>query len=226
MQYPVSMALQDYMTVIFSGIGLIVLTRMILQLDQNLGRMAMIGTILIITGGLFKATGKLVMSLGGPDIAVLNLSLFPLAAPGFTLVAWSLFQVRRIFRSKPIMRMPWLVPLIALGIFGAGSLAIGMAGGPWRVPLILLSSISNTSMLILLIMAAWGRKMWTTGAFFLTALVVMLVMSQLAGREFGLGMIWFEQISQTIAQMLFAIGTWQYSQAALANYRRLVPQFA
>lgn len=227
MQYPVSLALQDYMTVIFSAIGLTLLTRMVFQMDQSLGRMALIGTALTVAGGALKATGKLVMSMGGPDLAVLNLSLFPLIAPGFTLLAWSLYQVRRIFRSKPVMGMPWLAPLILIGLFGAGSLAISVAGGPWRVPLILLSSLGNITLLALLITAAWGRKMWLTGALFLITLVVVLVMSQMAQMPFqSLGMVWFEQLTQSLAQMLFALAAWQYGQEALASYRRLAPQMA
>ncbi|NWF81854.1 MAG: hypothetical protein HXY37_17700 [Chloroflexi bacterium] len=217
----VPLALQDYMTVIFSALGLAILTRMIYHLDRALGRMALIGSGLVVLGGFLKASGKLLTAAGGPDLALLHQGLFPLVAPGFVLVAWSLYHIRRVFRDQPPLRRPWLVPLLAIALFAAGSIALGMAGGPWKVPLILLATIGNIGMLVMLILAAWGRKMWFTGALFVITLIVVLLMSQLANvPDMPIGMIWFEQISQTIAQLLFALGAWNYSQKIEATYGR------
>jgi hypothetical protein len=221
MGYTIPLALQDYMTVIFSAFALSLLTRMAWQMDAKIGRMALIGLVLAITGGVFKATGKLILAAGGPDVAVLNLGLFPFVAPGFTLVAWALYQVRRMFRNQPPLRRPWLVPSIIIAVVGAGVLAIGMAGGPWRVPLILLATVMNIFLLGMLILAAWGRKMWLTGGLFLTTLLIVLLMSQLAGMpDPSINMVWFMQISQTIAQALFALGAWQYGEYMLTTYRQ------
>ncbi|WP_129630340.1 hypothetical protein [Candidatus Oscillochloris fontis] len=220
MQYPVELALEDYLTVIFSGIGLILLTKMVFEMDRTLGRMALIGSILTISGGALKATGKLVMSMDGPDLPYLNLGLFPLIAPGFTLVGWSLFQVRKIMQGRPVSRQPWLVPAIVLGVFALGSGALFTVGGPWRVPLILLSSVANISLLVMLAIAAWKRDMKMASVFYITTLVVVLVMSQMAQIKFdNLGVIWFEQLSQTFAQALFAFASWKYGHAAVVSYR-------
>ncbi|MFQ3661723.1 MAG: hypothetical protein SNJ69_04925 [Chloroflexaceae bacterium] len=217
----VPLALQDYMTVIFSALGLAILTRMVFQLNRSLGRMALVGTVLIVLGGVLKASGKLVSAAGGPDVALLHQGLFPLIAPGFTLIAWSLYQVRRVFRDQPPLSRPWLVPTVVIVVFGAGVLALALAGGPWKVPLILLATVGNVGMLVMLALAAWGRKMWVTGGLFLVTLLVVLVMSQLANmKEVSIGMIWFEQITQTIAQMLFALAAWNYSQKVEALYAR------
>jgi hypothetical protein len=219
MEYSVPLALQDYMTVIFSGIGLLLLAIMINRLDRSLGRMAFIGVALTVLGGTLKASGKLVMALGGPDLAVLHLALFPLIAPGFTLIAWSLWQIRHLMRGEKQARQPWLVPILAIALFAVGVLYIGMNGGPWRVPLILLSTISNFALLLLLIVAAWGRGMWLTGGLFLVTLLVVLAMSQMASLPNPtIAMIWTEQVSQTIAWGLFAIGIRQYSQFVDATY--------
>jgi hypothetical protein len=227
MQYPISLAFEDYLTVVFSALGLILLTRMVLHLDGTLGRMALIGAILTVAGGVLKATGKIVMAFGGPDIPLLNLGLFPLIAPGFTLLAWSLYQIRRVFRAQPSLPRPWLVPALIIGLCFAASLALWVAGGPWRVVLIIQSSIANIALLGMLIAAAWGRRMWLTGLLFLITLVVVLAMSRMTQLpNQTLAMIWGEQISQTIAQALFAVGAWQYGQVVVASYRRLVPQMA
>ncbi len=226
-QYSVPLALEDYLTVVFSAVGLILLTRMVLQMDRALGRMALIGTVLTVAGGVLKATGKLVLALGGPDIAVMNLGLFPLIAPGFTLLAWSLYHVRRSFRSQPSLPRPWLVPGLLIALFAAGSLALWTVGGPWRLPLILLSSLANIVLLLMLALAAWGRQLRLASVLFLATLVVVLVMSQMTQiKNQTIGMVWFEQLSQSIAQALFAFAASQYGQQVLTSYRRLVPQLA
>ncbi|NTV65083.1 MAG: hypothetical protein HGA65_16360 [Oscillochloris sp.] len=227
MQYPVSLALEDYLTVIFSAIGMILLTKMVLQLDRRLGQMALIGTTLTVVGGLMKATAKLIMSMGGPEIPLLVYGLFPLIAPGFTLLGWSLFQVRHMFQNKPVSKNPWLVPSILIGVFAVGSIALAAVGGPWRVPLILLSSLANISLLIMLSLASWGRGLRVASVLFIVTLIVVLVMSQLAGKPItDLRVVWFEQLSQSLAQALFAVGAWQYGEAILATYRRPALQMA
>jgi hypothetical protein len=213
MEYSVPLALEDYLTVIFSAIGLILLTKMVFELDRNLGRMALIGTVLTVIGGAMKATAKLVMSMGGPEIPLMVYGLFPLIAPGFTLLGWSLFQVRHMFQNKPVTKKPWLVPGILIGVFAVGSLALVAVGGPWRVPLIALSSLANIGMLIMLALVAWSRGLRLASVFFIVTLVVVLVMSQLAGKPItDIRVIWFEQLSQSLAQALFAFASWQYGQ--------------
>jgi hypothetical protein len=221
MEYTVPLALQDYMTVIFSAIGLTLLTRMVAEIDRELGRMALIGTILTVAGGVFKASGKLVLAMGGPDIAVLNLGLFPLVAPGFTLVAWSLYQVRRHFRDQAPLRRPWLAPLVIIGLFVAGSAALGAAGGPWRVVLIMQATIFNTFLLTMLAVAAWRRQMRGAAVLFILTLAVVLVMSQMARMPINnIGLVWFEQVAQTVAQALFALAAGAYGREMTTTYRR------
>ncbi|MFV9505781.1 MAG: hypothetical protein AB4911_14595 [Oscillochloridaceae bacterium umkhey_bin13] len=221
MEYTIPLALQDYMTVIFSALGLVLLTRMINSIDRDLGRMALIGMILIVTGGVFKATGKLVIAAGGPTLDWLYHGLFPLIAPGFTIFVWSLYQVRRHFRDEASLKRPWLVPLVLIALFGAGSIALGAAGGPWRVVLIMQATLANIFMLIMLAVAAWRRDMRGTAVLFMLTLTVVLVMSQMAQIPFSnIGMVWFAQISQTIAQALFVIAAWQYGEVMTSSYRQ------
>lgn len=226
MEYSVPLALQDYMTVVFSALGLFLLTTLINRLDRKLGRMALVGVGLAVLGGTLKASGKLLMAVGGPDVAALHLSLFPLIAPGFTLVAWALFQARHLMRNEPPSRRPWLLPLVVIALFAAGSLALGLNGGPWRVPLILLSTLANFALLVMLTLAAWGRGMWLTGALFLVTLTVVLVMSQMASLpDPTIALIWVMQVSQSFAQALFAIGVWQFSRSVTVAYgNRLAAQ--
>jgi hypothetical protein len=227
-QYTVTLALEDYLTVVFSALGLALLTRMVGQMERTAGRMALFGTSFIVAGGALKATGKLVLALGGPNLPILNLGLFPLIAPGFTLMTWALYQMRRNLQGQPLLRWPWLVPGGLSILFGTAALALGLAGGPWRVVLLVQSTLMNIATLVLLIVAAWGCKLWLTSALFLISMLVVLVMSQMASLPIQtLAMVWGEQISQTLAQMLFALGAWQYGAYITTTYRpRLVTQSA
>lgn len=221
MEYTVPLALQDYMTVIFSALGLTLLTRMVSTIDRSLGRMALIGMILVVTGGFFKATGKLVIAAGGPTIDWLYQGLFPLIAPGFTIFVWAMYHVRRHFRDQAPLARPWLVPLVIMTVFAAGSLALGMAGGPWRVPLIMQATLANIFLLVMLAIAAWQREMRGAAVIFIVTLVVILVMAQLTRIPVNdIRIVWFEQITQTIAQGLFALGAWQYGKVMTSSYRQ------
>lgn len=221
MEYTIPLALQDYMTVIFSALGLTLLTRMISSIDRDLGRMALIGMVMVVTGGVFKATGKLVIAAGGPTLDWLYHGLFPLIAPGFTIFVWALYQVRRHFRDQAPLKRPWLVPLVLIALFGAGSIALGAAGGPWRVVLIMQATLANIVMLVMLAVAAWRRELRGAAVLFMVTLTVVLVMSQLARMPItDIRIVWFEQITQTIAQALFAFAAWQYGQVMTNSYRQ------
>lgn len=217
----IPLALEDYLTVIFSAFGLVLLTRMIFQMNRTLGLMALVGTVLTVIGGAMKASWKLVIASGGPDFPVLNYGLFPLIAPGFILVCWSLYNVRRTFRNQPPLSRPWLAPLVTIGIVTLGSIALSIVGGPWRLPFILLGTVGNVGMLVLLTMAAFGRKMKLTGALFIVTLVVVVVMSQMTAiKNPSIGFVWFEQVTQTIAQVIFTLAAWQYSEQVVTTYIR------
>ena len=226
MEYPLALALEDYLPVLFSIAGLALLTRMIWRMQPRLGPLALAGTIFVAVGGLFKASGKLVMALGGPDIAVLNLGLFPLLAPGFTLFAWALIQMRRTFRDRPISPRPWLMPTIIIVVATSISLTIAANGGPWRLVFLFVMTIANITTLSLLINAAWIRGMRPIAALFLVNLIISLVMSQMAQIPLQtITLQWIEQLVQTFGQACFLIASWHFSQQMVERYQpRLATQ--
>jgi hypothetical protein len=186
--------------------------------------MALAGLILTGTGGLLKATGKLVMALGGPDIALLNLALFPLIGPGFTLFAFAFLYVRRTWRDQPAPRFVWLVPVMIIVVFTGFSLSVAFNGGPWRLIFLLLATLANILLSVMLITAAWKRGMTLVGALFLTNLIITLVMSQMAQIPMQtIALQWFEQLTQTLGQACFLFASWQFSQRMEERY---VPRFA
>jgi hypothetical protein len=105
--FPLSMALQNYMPVILSGIGLFLVARMVSAAHAAAGRLALAGAALIVVAGTLKASWKLVMALSRLDLPLLSQSLFPLIAPGFTLMAWALFWSQQIISTISNAGFAW-----------------------------------------------------------------------------------------------------------------------
>ncbi len=229
MEYSLALALEDYLPVIFSIIGVSLIARAIWRLDRGLGAMAFVGVGLMAVGGVLKATWKLLMALNGADIPLFSQALFPMIAPGFTLITVAVYSYTRQLRGKAGLRWPWLAPLIIIGLFGGGSALIAANGGPWRVPLIMLATIANVTLLLLLAVGAWKRNMRPLAVVFVVVLLVIIGMSQMATNvPQTIAMQWFEQIAQTLAQLAFCLGVWQLTRrmAQEAPARRLATSMA
>ncbi|MEF3274010.1 MAG: hypothetical protein K6356_06340 [Chloroflexus sp.] len=229
MEMEYSLALEDYLPVIFSIIGVSLLARTIWQLDRTLGMMAFVGVGLMAVGGVLKATWKLLMAINGTDVPLFSQALFPMIAPGFTLIATATYSYTRLLQGKEGIRWPWLTPLIIIGLFAIGSSFIAANGGPWRIPLIMLATIANVTLLIMLAIGAWKRNMRAIAVVFIIVLAVIIGMSQMANNvPQTIAVQWFEQIAQTLAQLAFCLSVWQltHRMAQEAPIRRLVPGVA
>ena len=67
-----ALALEDFVPVVLTAIGLLLIVRMIDRVDRGAGAWAALGAILVVAGGLSRATWKLVMAAGGPDLVLLS----------------------------------------------------------------------------------------------------------------------------------------------------------
>lgn len=224
MEYSLALALEDYLPVIFSLIGVWFIARTVYQLDRELGVMAFAGLGLLAVGGVLKATWKLLMAINGTDIPLFSQALFPMIAPGFALIATAVYGYTRQLRGKPAIGWLWLVPVIVIALFVGGSALIASNGGPWRVPLIMLATIGNVALLLMLAVGAWRRNMRGIAVVFVVVLLVVIGMSQMATNvPQTIAVQWFEQIAQTLAQLAFCLSAWQLTRrmAQEAPVRRL-----
>lgn len=224
MEYSLALALEDYLPVIFSLIGVWFIARTVYQLDRGLGVMAFAGLGLLAVGGVLKATWKLLMAINGTDIPLFSQALFPMIAPGFALIATAVYGYTRQLRGKPAIGWLWLVPVIVIALFVGGSALIASNGGPWRVPLIMLATIGNVALLLMLAVGAWRRNMRGIAVVFVVVLLVVIGMSQMATNvPQTIAVQWFEQIAQTLAQLAFCLSAWQLTRrmAQEAPVRRL-----
>ncbi len=210
--FPLSMALQNYMPVVLSGLGLFWVARMIGARHPAAGRLALAGFALIVTAGALKATWKLVMAVARLDIPLLSQSLFPLIAPGFSLMAWGLFWSKR----NPERALLWWPPVLvsAAALLGALALGITRTDRAWVFVLIGLSTIANVILAGLLIHSALQHGSHLAAGLFTLNLLITFALSGIAGMpNKPLEIHWTEQIISTVANLGFAWAAWTMVRA-------------
>jgi hypothetical protein len=226
--YTLPLALQDFMPVLLSSVGMYLLVQRVRNFDRDAGRLALLGFALIAAGGFFKATWKLEMATFGTDIAVLNNSLFMLLAPGFTCMAWAMANVSRILNGQPKHESVWRVPMIVIVVFSALSTLAAIAapqGRSWAMVLLMLTTVGNVSLSVLLIRQSLREGMRSTALLFAFNLLVVFMMTGMARiPDQTIPLQWTAQITNTLSQAAFAYGAWKLTmpsprlvQSALRN---------
>lgn len=221
-EYTLALALEDFIPVIFSSLGLFFVSRMVDRVDARLGRMAFLGWILITVGGILKATWKLVMALTNAqtNLAWLDKGMFIWMSAGFTLVAFALWYVGEIRSGMKRPGRIWLGPLVVLGL---SLIAILFTGFPdltintWRFILLGVMTIGNVVMVILLIQRSRGMNLNSLAILFLVNIVIVFILSGLARiPDQTIPLQWTEQLLNTLAQGAFTYAAWKLAQAVEA----------
>ncbi|MGJ8686394.1 MAG: hypothetical protein ACSHWQ_02865, partial [Spongiibacteraceae bacterium] len=75
-QYSIALALFDYLPVTLSAYGLYYLLKALATVNLHWQRIAILGATLVISGGLLKASWKLIVASMEVDISWMNQSLF------------------------------------------------------------------------------------------------------------------------------------------------------
>jgi hypothetical protein len=213
--YTLGLALEDFLPVIFSSIGLYFVSRMVKNVNPRLGQMATIGWILVTIGGFLKATWKLTMALTNSqtNIAWFDKGMFMWMSVGFTLLAFALWFVSEIRSGKRQPNRIWLGPAIVLGLSFAAILFTGFPDltiNTWRFILLGVMTIGNVVMVVLLIQQARYNNLNKMAWLFLVNIVIVFVLSGLARiPEQSIPLQWTEQLLNTFAQGAFAYAAWK-----------------
>jgi hypothetical protein len=201
--YPVALALQDFVPVVLTGIGAACLIRPVGRAAPRAGTTAATATALILAGGLSKAVWKLVVSLDGPDVQPLNKALFPLLAAGFLLLAHALLSLPSPVPSpRGAGRVPPLWGFAATWtLLGALSLLLAST-----LPVMVLTIAAVTVCgvrLILLARAAGDTPAASAAGLWLLG---MYVLGPLAARpDQSVALQWTEQGCNTLTQAALLI---------------------
>ena len=206
-QYGLDLALYNFLPVLFTALGLFCIARLTRVLAPANEPMALLGAALVVLAGLCKALWKLILALGGPDLSWLANALFPLMAPGFTLLALALWNAQR----APIPpRRPWLMPLALIGLgYGIAALRsweLALERG-WFLPLMILASLAILSLTALLLRETWRRRALWLAPLFLVNLAMVFALQRIARIEpKTLSLHWLEQSLTALGAGAFALG--------------------
>ena len=213
------LALEDYLPVILSLVGIWFIAQMIGQVDEENGRLAIVGLILVGIGGLTKATWKLVIATSGNDIAILDNSLFIFLAPGFACLSWALWAGQQKLRGFEVPERIWLRPLLIFLPFGIAAFALaGQGGRTWVFVLLGVTTLKNAIFLVNLSRQAWWQGQKRESVIFGVTLALSFVLSGLARMEQTVALQWVEQGVNTVAQGAFLYAAWRLSTHALEDY--------
>jgi hypothetical protein len=228
-----SMALQNYMPVLFSALGLWWIANMIRAEDRALGQMALVAFALITVAGVLKATWKLTMSISQTDVALFRDALFVLIGPGFTMMAYSVLPLPLGEAERPsgsrgegrvwgIWTKPVFISAIALAV--AGGIAVALQSRAWVFVLMGLTTVANTAFMILLMRRAKAQGQMAAFALFGINLAVGFALAGIGGMpNKTLETHWAEQIVSTLSNAGFACAAWMLVHHPSKKINTLAP---
>lgn len=198
MDYPVLLAVEDFVPVLFTSAGVVLLRRIV-----GPPRVVLAAAVLVGAGGLAKATAKLIVACGGPDLPWLRELLFPLLTLGFALLC------APVARAATGAVPRWLTVLIPALTAACALSAFAMAD-----TLPLLVSTTVFSLLTGIYLIAWARQRGDRVAAVLVGIqllgfVVLSPLGALPNQTVALQ--WGEQLCNTAAQAAFLIAVWRLS---------------
>ena len=210
MEYTISLALVDFLPVIFTAVGFYFLCKMVTHVDGKQGKVFLVGAVLTVVGGFIKATWKLIIASSGIDIRWMDDGMFAWMAPGYVLIAWSIWQTVRNVQGKKTLS-PRLAP-IAIGtvtLVGSYYLNTSMPdSSAWKLTLLSVMVIASVVTSILLIAFAFRQRLTLAGIFFIINLIIIFVMNGLARiPEQTITLQWTEESINTISWLCFAIAS-------------------
>ena len=199
------LAVEDFLPVALFAVGLFFIAKMIAKRNAKAGNLAYLGGILIMLGGVLKATWKLVQAVGGSDIPVLNYSLFVLMSAGFICLAWAFWKSRK---SKNSVNEIWTVPLILIAVIWTTAAYIGFLtdSRAWFFLLLGVTTLANIVLLFGLIFRSFQNKLYLAIGLFLVNLIVVFALVR--STDLSVTMQWIKQFINTIAQAAYAVASW------------------
>lgn len=214
--YSLSLALFDFIPVLFSALGLFLLAQFNARVLPGARLTLWAAVVLIISGGLSKASWKLTWVISQVDVTLLNNLLFILMAPGMILLAFHTSAASRGWRGLPPTR-----PLLSAGLVIVPVLATAAylgwpqtGGKAWFFLLLGAASLANISMSATLIQLSWKFKQTHTALIFLFSILMIIALSGLSRISAGSAPLqWLAECMNLLAHGSFALAIWRLRQA-------------
>jgi hypothetical protein len=210
--YSVAVALFDFVPVAVSAAGLIVLAAAIARRHGALAPVAWAAALAIPLGGACKATWKLLIALGQPDVPWLANLLFILLAPGFAAMAFALHHARRA--ARPAVSPARLAAWLAASLLPALALAIALPGSRawffWLLGATVAGSAARAGQAVVTARALASG--WPVTAAFAYNFAATFALGGLARLPAGEATAWIQESVNLSAQAAFAWGAWRLAQ--------------
>jgi hypothetical protein len=207
-EFTVPMALEDFIPVVFTAIGLIILSKYISAKYSNLSFLAWVGTNLVISDGVLKAVWKLIYAAAGTDIAWMKDSLFVLMGPGFIFVSWALWRglKDKISTAKQI----WLVPLIIVipSLILSYYLATTQESRAWARVLLTLTTVGILFTNGQIIFSCVKNKLYLPIILLIINIITIFGQAFLSQLPQTTALHWIGQLNNTVSWAAFAVGIW------------------
>ncbi len=182
------LALFDFVPVLAFLIGAYFLVRIALVVrDKTCATLALIGLVLVFTGGFLKAFWKLQTTTGGADIRWMSDAQFVLHAPGFLAL---LLAVLLLLRQQKKNTNPVVIAMAA-----------------WKIPFLVVMTITSLAAQGILAFISFRRKAFLAGVLFILAFLGLLAMGGMASGEQTLSRQWIEESVNAFTQIAFASGS-------------------
>jgi hypothetical protein len=210
MKYTLSLAIVDFLPVLFTAFGLMYVARMIFHVNKPHGQAAFMGVFLTIAGGFFKAVWKLIMATSDStiDIRWMEDGLFVWMAPGYTLLTWTVWQTVRGVNGKRMLNA-WIFPLTFIAIMFVASFYLynSKPDTPaWERLLLSVMVLATVITSLLLTVFGFLQKLPLVGWLFIVNLVGVFLLNGLArldAQPIALQLI--EESINAISWLCFAI---------------------
>lgn len=201
--FSVSMALADYIPVIFFTIAAVILMRDLYN-KMSKGAFALFaaGTINIVCAGALKATYKLLYATGVCDFEALNHMFFPVQSIGFLLAGISMITL--LFFKQSRKTFLTVAPPVFTGTFLFVALMVAGLG------------MMNAALCVI---SAKMKKPWVMVCFVIS-FICSLCMGYLSSQDFAQAyMNWIAQGVNMVGQSTLLMGVLSLHKKGLVEYK-------
>ncbi len=216
-EFTVPMALEDFIPVMLTAVGLYFLAKFVSNKHRNLSLLVWLGTNLVISDGVLKAVWKLIYAAAGADIAWMKDTLFLLMGPGFIFVAWALWRglKEENSTSKQVWMIPLLVVIPSLCLFAY--LAMTQPFKSATRVLLMLTTIGILTTNGLIVTDCLKRKLYLPVILILINIITIFTQVFISQLEQTTAIHWIGQINNTISWAAFALGVWLWQSRHRIN---------
>ena len=202
-QYSIGLAAFDFVPVVLSGIGLYFVSATATLWGARWQNLARVAAVLVLTGGLSKASWKLIVATQQIDVSWMNSALFFCLAPGMLMLATVVWAASGN-RGSGTRRLTILLPAIVI----TGAIVISLIWPNQRYHtyyLLLFTTLGNLALVGQLIAKAWQLKQLKLSVMFFCNILAVFVLAGLARiPEQTEPLQWIEELINTVGQGAFA----------------------